>query len=515
MYKVFIVDDEPFIIEGLIDSIDWPAFGLEVVGSAENGEEALRRIGQTPVDLLITDISMPRMNGLDLIRAARESRPDLKAVILSGFNEFDYLKEGMRLGIENYLLKPINVKELHDTLSNAVEKLNSVHADAPLSPYDVQIMKDNTLYRWIGGRISEAEFNERAALLGIALTEPYGVIALARLPSADPEAQEDAFERVARAFEGSASASAYPFRDMDGDIVIVAGLPSAEEAGKQELVQKLLPLLGQAEAGPGEAARLSLGGVHPLRTDMASSYREAKKAQEYFMIYPEREWIDYAETETFKEAESSEFPIDWEACRKLLVARDKEGLAAAIEADLEKLRRREGVAPSYLHEVAVELIVRFKMELKAIKHSDETEMFSQGFAQANEASDYAELAGALRSVAERCVDSLVKDSRSPVVLQVLEEIRRHYADELSLKQLGARYHIHPVYLGQLFQKETGESFTEYINKYRIEQAKRLPKSSPLKVHDIARQAGYWETGYFYKQFKKYVGISPTEFKGLH
>ncbi|MDG0793017.1 response regulator [Cohnella ginsengisoli] len=204
MYNVFIVDDEPFIIEGLIDSIDWPDFGLEVVGSAENGEEALRRIGQTPVDLLITDISMPRMNGLDLIRAARQSRPDLKAIILSGFNEFDYLKEGMRLGIENYLLKPINVKELHDTLSNAVEKLNSTGANALLSPYDVQIMKDNTLYRWICSRISEAEFNERAALLGITLTEPYGVIALARLPSAGAEAQEETFERVVRAFEGGA-----------------------------------------------------------------------------------------------------------------------------------------------------------------------------------------------------------------------------------------------------------------------------------------------------------------------
>jgi Response regulator containing CheY-like receiver domain and AraC-type DNA-binding domain len=118
-------------------------------------------------------------------------------------------------------------------------------------------------------------------------------------------------------------------------------------------------------------------------------------------------------------------------------------------------------------------------------------------------------------VAERCVDSLAMDVRSPVVRQVLNEIEEHYADELSLKTLGTRFHIHPVYLGQLFQKEIGESFTEHINKYRIEQAKRLLKTSSLKVHDIARQVGYWETGYFYKQFKKFVGVSPSEFKGLH
>ena len=96
--------------------------------------------------------------------------------------------------------------------------------------------------------------------------------------------------------------------------------------------------------------------------------------------------------------------------------------------------------------------------------------------------------------------------------QVLQHIEKHYAEELSLKLLGAHYHLHPVYLGQLFHKETGETFAEYINKYRIERAKEQLRSSNLKVHEIARNVGYWETGYFYKQFRKYVGISPTDFK---
>jgi two-component system, response regulator YesN len=80
--------------------------------------------------------------------------------------------------------------------------------------------------------------------------------------------------------------------------------------------------------------------------------------------------------------------------------------------------------------------------------------------------------------------------------------------------LGAQYHIHPVYLGHLFHKETGENFTEYINRYRIERAKELLRNSSTKVQDIAKNVGYWETGYFYKQFKKFVGVSPRDFRGM-
>ncbi|MBB6637579.1 response regulator transcription factor [Cohnella thailandensis] len=510
MYKVFLVDDEPFITEGLMDAIDWPAYGLEVVGSAENGEEALERLRHTPVDILITDISMPLMNGLDLIRRARELHPDLKAVILSGFNEFDYLKEGLMLGIENYLLKPINVKELQDTLRNAADKLLNSRSDARLHEYNVQIMRDNTLYRWMNGRISKAELNERAELLGLSLDAPYGIVALLRREPSGLEEQEEALERIASAFDGRGTV--IPFRDLDGDIVVLAGLSSPEE-DRSGLALELKRIA--SPSANGTPARLSFGSPHPLLSSISDSYREAKKAQEFFMIDPDREWIDYEDTVPLKKAELGEFPIDWEAYRKLLVTRDKEKLSEDITADFERLRLMEGMTPAWLQEVALELIIRFKMELKAIKHSDEPELFEGGIGQANSASHYAELAEAVRQVAERCVDSLAMDVRSPVVRQVLNEIEEHYADELSLKTLGTRFHIHPVYLGQLFQKEIGESFTEHINKYRIEQAKRLLKTSSLKVHDIARQVGYWETGYFYKQFKKFVGVSPSEFKGLH
>ena len=129
MFKVFLVDDEPFIIEGLYDLVKWPDYGMEIVGHALNGAAALEAMKGLDLDILITDISMPVMGGLSLIPQAQKRYPELKVIILSGYNEFDYLKEGMRLGIENYLLKPINIVEMKATLANVAAKLNEGRTD--------------------------------------------------------------------------------------------------------------------------------------------------------------------------------------------------------------------------------------------------------------------------------------------------------------------------------------------------------------------------------------------------
>ena len=104
--------------------MDWSKYGIEVVGHAENGRQALEKMAVVPVDILITDISMPVMTGLELIEGARKLNRNLKVIILSGFDDFAYLKEGMRLGIENYLLKPINLKELEETIASTTDKMN-------------------------------------------------------------------------------------------------------------------------------------------------------------------------------------------------------------------------------------------------------------------------------------------------------------------------------------------------------------------------------------------------------
>lgn len=506
MYKVFIVDDEPFIIEGLYDILDWASFGLEIVGHAENGRQALEALASIPADLLITDISMPVMGGLSLIAEARKLHQELKVIILSGFNEFDYLKEGMKLGIENYLLKPINVEELESTLRNTVEKMNSMKSSELYGAFDKQILKDNTLYRWLTGQIGEAEFRERADLLGLDFEQPYLIAAVIR---AKGETTED-LNRIDE--ELSKSEGITSFRDVDGDLVWIGGMQHWTE-GKKSFT-RLLERVSEELAQLNVPVQIGIGSVVRLPEEASLSYKQAKKTLEYFMVYPDRIILDYGNLEGSSEGGDRGLSIHWEDYGKLILARDLEGLERKIKEDFLKMQGMEGVRPEDLRNAGLELVIRFKMELEQIKHTDESDIFKIGLTNVRNSGTFDDLVASLQSVAEATVSSLLQDVKNPVVSQVLSYIHNHYADELSLKTLGAQYHIHPVYLGQLFHKETGESFAEYINKYRIEKAKEQLKNTNLKVHEIARNVGYWETGYFYKQFRKYVGISPTDYKSL-
>lgn len=505
MFRVFLVDDEPMIIEGLYDIIDWAEAGLEIVGHASNGQKALAALQETSVDILITDISMPVMNGLDLIREARAFLPNLKVIVLSGFDEFSYLKEGMMLGIENYLLKPINIKELRATLRNTIEKLNTFQEKRLAQEYSKQILKDNTLVRWLTHQIAPTEFYERVDLLGINLDHEYIAAAVLRTETDSPVL----FESILR--ETAAQDWVTLFHDMDGDIVLLAAMDDPD-SGSMELNH----LLQHIHAGfAGHAIRISVGTVEQLPEQAGQSYAAAKKAQEYFWIYPERKLIDYNEMRFSQGQAQADFSmIDWPAYSKLIVAKDQENLRQQISDDFGRIQAIPGITPHEIQDIAFEMVIRFKMELKAIRHTEEPDIYNEAFRQIRTAHAIDDLEAVIQKVADMTVECLISDVKSPIVQQVLKYIHQSYAEELSLKMLGAHYHIHPVYLGQLFHKETNESFTEYINRYRIEKAKELLKTTHLKVHVIARDVGYWETGYFYKQFKKYVGISPMDYRGL-
>jgi two-component system response regulator YesN len=329
MFRVFLADDEPFIIEGLYDIIDWAEVGLEIVGHASNGQKALDALQETSVDILVTDISMPIMNGLDLIRHARSVHPELKVIVLSGFDEFSYLKEGMQLGIENYLLKPINIQELKASLQNTVEKLNTMNETQLVQAYSKQILKDNTLHRWLTQQIAPLEFYERAELLGINLASAYMVAAVLRMPVDADKGLEfitgrlDAYEWVT------------VFRDLDGDILLLASMDHMEE-GKKELMTLLHQL---HTALQDQSVRISIGTVGHLPDGVAQSYEAAKKAQEYFWIYPELPVIDYQELAMHQDNPKVDFSIiDWPAYAKLIIAKDIENLRACIHSDFKQIQ---------------------------------------------------------------------------------------------------------------------------------------------------------------------------------
>ncbi|EHB65202.1 MULTISPECIES: response regulator transcription factor [Paenibacillus] len=502
MYKVFIVDDEPFIIEGLYDVVDWSKYGIEIVGHAENGRQALDKMMIIPVDILITDISMPVMTGLQLIEEARKLNRNLKVIILSGFDDFAYLKEGMRLGIENYLLKPINLKELEETIASTIDKMNNARREMRLDEYDMNILRSNILYRWITDRIEPEELNERATLLGLNLNMPYLMVSILRADFPPLETMlRDLMER---------EQGVMYFRDNDGDHVLIFMMrdPDTEKARAVRLLQQV------REQCYDEEICISLGSVQSLGANYPDSYLHAKEAQEYYLLLEQPAYVDYVDVQLKKGEASESYNVQWPEYAKGIAARDKDTLFRLIDTDFEGLRHTQGMNPAILKSIAVEMVIRLKLELNDIQYTAAPDFVKNTVHEIMESISIDDLIAAVKGGVGGLVDSLTNDVKSPVIQQILHHIQLRYNEDLSLKVLGAQYHIHPVYLGHLFHKETGDSFTEYINRYRIDRAKELLRTTPMKVQDIAKQVGYWETGYFYKQFKKFVGVSPRDFRGM-
>ncbi|MDF2834782.1 MAG: two-component system response regulator [Paenibacillus sp.] len=506
MYKVFLTDDEPFILEGLRDALDWSSYELEIVGTAENGLKALEKMRKTRADILITDISMPAMNGLDLIREARRINRDLHVVILSGFNDFDYLKQGMRLGIENYLLKPINLHELKATLEAVIEKLDRRGRGAEeWLREDIGVLRDNIVNRWLGGEIGPGELHERAEMLGLELDREFAQVVLAKADTRE-EALRLELQRLAER-EGFG----IPFRDREGVAGIVMFPERLEDGGSE--VRRLLDRVRVRL--PDVGVRLSAGDVVSGEDQAGRSYEQAKKAMAFSFVHPELELLAYGALATDRMSADKSLTLDWGDYAKLLAAKEKERLLSRIDEDFIRLAEAPGMTPARLHNAALELMLQLKLELGAIKKTSEPGLVGEDAAtRVMESGTLQGMTAVVKEVAEKAVESLVSDTKSPVIGQILSLIQENCAGELSLKSLSAQYNIHPVYLGRLFQKETGESFSEYVNRFRIERAKALLGDSRLKVNEIARMVGYWEMGYFYKQFKKHVGVSPTDYKAL-
>ncbi|WP_195573752.1 response regulator transcription factor [Paenibacillus sp. 1001270B_150601_E10] len=516
MYNVFLVDDEPFIIEGLEAILEWNDYGLEIVGSANNGEEAWQYLKDHPCDIVVTDITMPKMTGLQLIEKLKDTHSHMRYIILSGYNEFSYVREGIKLGVENYLLKPINLDEFKTTLETTVQKLDQTRARQQAELHNRDILRDNILYRWIRDQIHTEELLQRTELLDIDLNHPYYMVCLIRLETLDKRNQvqqrHDQLDKLDWTWLNKEFEEAYCVREWDGEIALVFGL--TKEADKQAVLERLDTWKRKMEERISAYLQITIGSIQSGYLNASASYSHAKQVQPYHLVSMEEPWIDYEEINKYHSSRPSAVRLEIEPYLKLLVDRDKAGVAERLSEDLERLRETDGAEPQDIRNFIVELLIRWSELVKdeEIHLEEETNWFDAIY----KVHSIETLKEHVISIASGIIDHYDEpEQRSPVIKQVLTHIEQNYREEMSLKTLAQVFHMSPVYLGQLFQKEVQSTFSDYLNKTRIRAAKQLLIETPYRMTEISEQVGYWDKSYFYKQFKKYVGISPKEYRELH
>jgi len=485
VYKVIVADDEPLMLEGWKTIIDWNKFGYELCGAASDGDEALELVERIGPDLLLTDIRMPGLSGLDLIRVLQERRGlDMKSVIVSGYAEFDYARQALRFGVDRYVLKPIVSEEIHELLQELRTPLDSVmetrRSSAELRGAAVQSCISGLL------RGEPAAVKEAEMLLGpdnrplcMLLAEP----GLEKRQENGPSARA-VLERAAERLQAK-GVKAWAFDDAPSRAGLMAACSTPA-------------WLSASVRSEGHMSDLSLYsgagvqgyGAVPLLHARAMAARE----QSYLFRRTQKEG-SYTEMLT--------------AAQNILTHIESGRPSAAEQSvsELFKLFARKEVPSGWIDSLIRHILDR----LSDIRpHATEISAVSAR----SRISAEKELKLRCRIEAERIAESLAAKAEIPEhpLRAAIAHVNEHYRDKLQLRELAQKLGMSPVYLGQAFKKEMGCCFNDYVHRLRAEEAQRLLRRTDMKISEIAERLGYHDTEYFSAKFKAATDELPSAYR---
>lgn len=512
MYEILIVDDEPMVIHGLCRQIDWESYTLSLAGTAESGESALETIRNRNVDILFTDICMPRMDGLQLISAAKQINPSLRSVVISSHNEFKFVKKALLLGVENYLLKPIDQDELNQTLEKITDNLKRDSAGSKTGHPNPSDFRTNVLDRWVQGAIQDYEFYERAALLDINLSaRQYQICVI------DPVDMESGKQRAAHSdmlFEQCRSGIPPTFAGecfVDRFSRIVFILYGSDLHDREDELKRDLGRLARYSSAAGIKWFASISPVSEGVESVASNYFTAADYLNYRFIDPGTDYI-------FSESVIRDF--EGHGCEPLLVQLEK----ALMDEDIEKakaivlnfLDKYADIPIKSIKNCMVPILMLFARRMIESGHASEMLLNSDtmGFSTLRSIDGEEACRQWLLKIAEQSfgVMSKRRTSLHPLVQRTLNSIHKNYHSDLSLKTIAAELRLSPAYLGQLFRDETGKHFSNYLTEARLNASRVLLLETDLKIMEILHRIGISNQSYFNRVFKKAYGISPLDFR---
>lgn len=492
MYHVLLADDEESVLNVLRTSIDWQGLGIETILTANDGLAALELFEQQQIDLLITDIRMPRMDGLELIRIVRRLYPETHCILLTAYGEFDYARQAIYLGVENYLLKPVAKNEIEQTVSNALNNLYHRHQNTS------GLLSENILRRWINGSITSEELSERAAVLGINLYLPqYCVICIVKRTKASISRFRSVLIEAL-----SASCEVWHFWDEKGRFILILGGKSFDP---DVLTVKLEEISRETQAADDVA--IAVGTMVTETSLLHLSYLTASEIIER---------SDLTKSQTVLPGD-----IAPRALGSDLLA---EELRTLFFEPNEKFRRN-----GYNH-LALKLFKSDMIQdLSPLMYACITILTTEFPEQENLQQLIFEQEWTISKKLDKeqfiaLIDRLLNtvytvfagcmERRSPIIQAALRYIHNSVIEgnSVSVKEFCAKNGMNPAYLGHLFKQETGTFFNDYLMQCRINQSVILLRNPNRKIKDIAEKIGFTSTSYYVKCFREAKGMSPAKYR---
>jgi len=519
-YKVCLVEDEIVTREGIRDNVDWKAHGFEFCGEAPDGEMALPLLQTVKPEVLITDIRMPFMDGLQLSQIVRDRLPATKIIILSGHDEFEYAQRAIKLGVSEYLLKPVSVQDLHNVLQRVASELERERGEQQaLQRLREQVaenraaLRERLLLRLITGAASSAQAIEKSGLLGIDLVARFYLVVVIRVEPSDNSKQFDfpGYQWVQHLVAGLVDSNPDAFllkKDVDELVLLLKGNSPENLCEERDL------LIGRARhVVKPTGCELIVGSGTPQQhiSDICRSFMAATDN-----LQAATNWHRGAFQDGFDKVEL--LKADSSGVEDFL----RVGVAEDFDAFFETLVRPQGekalgsaVVKAFIFTNIALATARFVDELggDVAEMIPELDHLDAVLASLNTVE---RLRGRSHDVLLRALtfrDSQAANAYAAVILQAQECIEHRYMDpELSLNRVAAEVSLSACHFSTVFSQETGRTFKEYLTEIRLKKAKELLRTTPLKAAEIAYQVGYNDPHYFSRVFRKNTGLTPIAFR---
>ncbi|WP_271629452.1 response regulator transcription factor [Caldicellulosiruptor sp. DIB 104C] len=501
MLKVLLVEDEVYMRKGIIKLVDWNGRGFVIYREASNGQEALEILKKEHIDVVITDIKMPVMDGIELIRRISEEFENRPAVvIISGYNEFEFAKAAIRYGVNDYLLKPIDEAELIQTLERIKTRIlneREYHRRKNLFEY----LKRNSKFMRV------VEFNEVSTIeqLGMDGTATWmGIGKKEALQYEDDLTICESLLEIEREVNAKFANKGIDFRCYwDSFFNIILIIEAEQKSRRGQVIRQVYEYITR---------RLNLQSIvfDEIKNykNIHSFYKQLLKKLSFAQFYEKTGVIEAAQIEDF-EMYIEDKKLGSELI-KLIEERKCEEIRYKLSQFFDECHNKKispEIIKGFILLTLLEVIDYF--EVYQLFEADSLKFIYRSNLQKSKFIE--KVMEILLQIAEYVTEA-TKFNSSSFMKKIELFIKENYNKDITIKSIAQQFYINPIYLGRMFKKHFNMPFNKYLHILRIEQAKKLLLKTDKKIYEIAKEVGYNDTDYFALKFEEYVGKSPSKYR---
>ena len=528
MYRLFIVDDEDWIRERLIKTIDWNKIGIEIVGEAGNGRDALEKVGNMAPDIVITDIRMPYISGLDFISQLRQKGSGIKIIIISGYGDFEYAQKAIEFGVHDYMLKPFENEELLKVIDRCVEdiekekKIETVLNDLEKKlAENWPILKERFYFDLINGYINKSTVEQNLKFFNI---QNKGLNHLCFLIELDKpiESGKDAYliqigiKNITQELS-SLLGRCEVLSLQAGEVVAVISSDMQRDKLEKKVQITARKAKSQIFSLFKKTVTIGIGGICDDILKIVGSFLQAHQAL-FYKSYLGSNSIYTIENECSLLKGTIKHVYSIEKIKNAVNNTNRADVYKILDELLKSLDIEE-MRPIDFKVIYLDIV--FSIIKSTVEYNNinkDIPAFDFNFLnQINEICNFSDFSLYLKEKIEDLISYLEKShqgKKRKIVRMAIEFIIEHFNEQITLADVADNVMLNPSYLCKIFKDEMGVSFTNYLRDYRMEKAVKLMEDPTLKIYQIAKKVGYDDVQYFTKIFKAVKSATPNKYRDI-